>query len=150
MMDIRRILVPCDFSEYSEKALTWALAMAERWRSHVLLLHVIPRPAYPPMLMGSYFNVAEFEASLQADAESRAKEIVTRSGNKPIQIDTQVVIGEPFHDICRIAEQEKVDLIVMGSHGRTGLSHVLLGSVAERVVRHAPCPVLVVGKKALV
>ena len=54
----------------------------------------------------------------------------------------------PFHDICKIAEQAKSDLIVMGSHGRTGLSHVFLGSVAERVVRHAPCPVLVVGKKA--
>lgn len=149
-MDIRRILVPFDFSVYSEKALTWALAMAERWRSRVLLLHVIPRPAYPPMLMGSTFDVVEFETRLQADAEARAREVVTQAGHKTVQIDTQVVIGEPFHDICRIAEQEKADLIVMGSHGRTGLSHVLLGSVAERVVRHAPCPVLVVGKKAAV
>jgi universal stress protein A len=147
-MDIRRILVPFDFSEYSEKALTWALALAESWRSHVLLLHVVPRPSYPPLLMGSYFNVVEFEASLQADAEARAKERVAHTGNKTVQIDAQVVIGEPFSDICLMAEQEKVDLIVMGSHGRTGLSHVLLGSVAERVVRHAPCPVLVVGKKA--
>lgn len=147
-MDIRRILVPFDFSVYSEKALTWALAMAERWRARILLLHVIPRPAYPPMLMGSMFDVVEFEARLQADAEARAREVVTQAGHKTVQIDTQVVIGEPFHDICRIAEQEKIDLIVMGSHGRTGLSHVLLGSVAERVVRHAPCPVLVVGKKA--
>jgi nucleotide-binding universal stress UspA family protein len=147
-MDIRRILVPCDFSEYAEKALTWALELAERWRSRVLLLHVIPRPSYPPMLMGSYFDVAQFEASLQAEAEARAKEIVARAGNKAVQIETQVIIGEPFSDICRMAEDEKVDLIVMGSHGRTGLRHVLLGSVAERVVRHAPCPVLVVGKKA--
>ncbi len=147
-MDIRRILVPCDFSEYAEKALTWALELAERWRSRVLLLHVIPRPSYPPMLMGSYFDVAQFEASLQAEAEARAKEIVARAGNKAVQIETQVIIGEPFSDICRTAEDEKVDLIVMGSHGRTGLRHVLLGSVAERVVRHAPCPVLVVGKKA--
>jgi nucleotide-binding universal stress UspA family protein len=147
-MDIRRILVPCDFSKYAEKALTWALELAERWRSRVLLLHVIPRPSYPPMLMGSYFDVAQFEASLQAEAEARAKEIVARAGNKAVQIETQVIIGEPFSDICRTAEDEKVDLIVMGSHGRTGLRHVLLGSVAERVVRHAPCPVLVVGKKA--
>jgi universal stress protein A len=147
-MDIRRILVPCDFSEYAEKALTWALELAERWRSRVLLLHVIPRPSYPPMLMGSYFDVAQFEASLQAEAETRAKEIVARAGNKAVQIETQVIIGEPFSDICRMAEDEKVDLIVMGSHGRTGLRHVLLGSVAERVVRHAPCPVLVIGKKA--
>ncbi|MEW6298229.1 MAG: universal stress protein [Thermodesulfobacteriota bacterium] len=147
-MDIRRILVPFDFSEYSEKALTWALEMAGKWRSRVLFLHVIPRPSYPPMLMGSYFNVAEFEASLQADAEARAKEIIARTGDKAVQVETRVIMGEPFSDICRTAEHEKADLIVMGSHGRTGLRHVLLGSVAERVVRHAPCPVLVVGKKA--
>jgi universal stress protein A len=147
-MEIRRILVPFDFSEYAEKALTWALAMAENWSAHVLLLHVVPRPSYPPLLMGSYFNVAEFEANLQADAEARAKERVAHTGNTAVPIDTQVVIGEPFSDICRLAEHEKADLVVMGSHGRTGLRHVLLGSVAERVVRHAPCPVLVVGKKA--
>ena len=146
-MDIHRILVPFDFSEYSEKAFTWALAMAEKWRSRLLLLHVVPTPSYPPMLMGTYFNVAEFEASLRADAEARAQEFVGKTQSRTIQIDTRVVTGEPFGDICRIAEQEQVDLIIMGSHGRTGLGHVLLGSVAERVVRHAPCPVLVVGKK---
>ena len=146
-MDIRRILVPFDFSEYSEKAFTWALAMAEKWRSRLLLLHVVPTPSYPPMLTGTYFNVAEFEASLRADAEARAKEFLGKPHGRTVQVDTQVVMGEPFGDICRVAEQEQVDLIIMGSHGRTGLSHVLLGSVAERVVRHAPCPVLVVGKK---
>jgi nucleotide-binding universal stress UspA family protein len=146
-MDIRRILVPFDFSEYSEKAFTWALALAERWRSRLLLLHVVPHPTYPPMLMGTYFNVAEFEASLQAEAEARAKEFLGKAGNRTVQLDAKVLMGEPFGDICRVAEEEKVDLVVVGSHGRTGLSHVLLGSVAERVVRHAPCPVLVVGKK---
>lgn len=149
-MDIRRILVPFDFSEHSEKAFTWALAMAERWRARLLLLHVVPQPAYPPMLMGTYFNVAEFEASLKEDVETRAKEFLGKTGTRTVQVDAKVLIGEPFGDICWIAEEEKVDLIVIGSHGRTGLSHVLLGSVAERVVRHASCPVLVVGKKATV
>ncbi len=147
-MDIRRILVPFDFSEYSEKAFTWALAMAERWRARLLLLHVVPQPSYPPMLMGTYFNVAEFEASLKTEAEARAKEFVGKTSHKTVPIDAKIIIGEPFSDICRIAEEEKADLLIMGSHGRTGLSHVLLGSVAERVVRYAPCPVLVVGKKA--
>jgi universal stress protein A len=147
-MDIRTIVVPFDFSSHSEKAFTWALAMAGRWRSRLLLLHVVPTPSYPPMLMGSYFNPANFEAGLLAEAEARLKDFVTRVGTQDIQVDTRVIMGEPFHDICRVTEQEPADLIVMGSHGRTGLRHVLLGSVAERVVRHAPCPVLVVGKNA--
>lgn len=147
-MDIRRILVPFDFSEFSENAFAWALTIAEQWRSHIFLLHVVPALNYSPLLMGGAFNLAELEANLQTDAEAKAKEFVANKGLKTAQIDTQVVIGEPFHDICQIADKEKVDLIVMGSHGRTGLSHVLLGSVAERVVRHAPCPVLVVGKSA--
>lgn len=147
-MDIRSILVPFDFSEYSEEAFTWALALAERWRARLLLLHVVPRPTYPPLLMGTYFKVAEFEASLQAEAEARAQEFLGKTGKRTVPIDAKVIMGEPFSDICRVAEEEKVDLLVMGSHGRTGMRQVLLGSVAERVLRHAPCPVLVVGKKA--
>lgn len=147
-MDIQTILVPFDFSEHSEKAFTWALAMAEKWVSRVVLLHVVPAPSYPPLVTSSYFDLADFESRLQADAEARAAEFLANVNQQSVQIDTQVVVGEPFSDICRVADHTKADLIVMGSHGRTGLSHVLLGSVAERVVRHAPCPVLVVGKKA--
>src|SRR5262249_12337107 len=103
---------------------------------------------YPPLLMGSSFNTADFEAGLQAEAESRAKEFVSKVSSRSVPVTARVIIGEPYSDICQLAEQEDVDLITMGSHGRTGLGHVLLGSVAERVVRLASCPVLVVGKKA--
>ena len=89
-----------------------------------------------------------YEGSLRDDAEQQAAALAGRAEKPGVAITTTVVIGSPFHDICKIAEQSKSDLIVVGSHGRTGLSHVLLGSVAERVVRHAPCPVLVVGKTA--
>jgi nucleotide-binding universal stress UspA family protein len=149
-MDIRTILVPVDFSEYSEKALVWARTMAEQWGARLHLLHVVPLPTYPPNVLGVHFNVADLEAGLQADAETRLQESVSRAGPPSVPMDTQVIRGEPFTDICRVAEQEKVDLIVMGSYGRTGLGRVLLGSVAERVVRYAPCPVLVVGKQARV
>jgi nucleotide-binding universal stress UspA family protein len=146
-MDIHCILVSFDFSKYSEKAFAWALAMAEQWGARLRLLHVVLLPTYPPNLLGVHFNVADVEASLQPDAEARIQEVVSRAGQPAVPIDTQVIRGEPFTDICRVAEQEKIDLIIMGSQGRTGLSHVLLGSVAERVVRYAPCPVLVVGRK---
>lgn len=147
-MNIEKILVPFDFSEYSEKACSWAVAMAEKWRARVLLLHVVPRPSYPPVLMGSHFNAADFEAGLQAEAVERANAFVTKTPHDRVLIDVKVIIGEPSWDICKMAEDEQCDLVIMGSHGRTGLGHVLLGSVAERVVRLSPCPVLVVGKKA--
>ena len=147
-MNIQKILVPFDFSEHSEKACSWAVAMAEKWRAHILLLHVVPRPSYPPVLIGTHFNAADFEAGLQAEAEERAKAFVVKTPHEHMSIDVKVLIGEPSWDICRIAEEEHYDMVIMGSHGRTGLGHVLLGSVAERVVRLSPCPVLVVVKKA--
>jgi universal stress protein A len=150
-MDMRTILIPCDFSEYSKEAFTWAVAMAETWHARVLLVHVVPRPSYPPIvmgtyLMGTYFNAAEFEDRLLAEAEAQTQEFLQKTGGHTVPLDTQCLLGEPFSDICQIADQRRVDVIVMGSHGRTGLRHVLLGSVAGRVVRHAPCPVLVVRK----
>ena len=147
-MNIQKILVPFDFSEYSEKACAWAVGMAEKWRARLLLLHVVPRPSYPPVLMGSHFNAADFEAGLRAETEERARTFVAQLSHAGAPIDVKVIIGEPSWDICRTAEEERSDLVIMGSHGRTGLGHVLLGSVAERVVRLSPCPVLVVGKTA--
>jgi len=83
------------------------------------------------------------EQEMIADAEKRASEFVAKKGTNGVSVKTQVAVGEAVWEICRLAEREHADLIIMGSHGRTGLSHVVLGSVAERVVRHAPCPVLV-------
>jgi nucleotide-binding universal stress UspA family protein len=147
-MNIRTILVPVDFSEFSQRAFAWALALAEKWGAQVIVLHVVNIPSYPPLVMGSYFNPAEFEAALQKDGEERIQGFVSQATNKTVTVETRVVLGEPLSEICQIAEQDHADVIVMGSHGRSGLGHVLVGSVAERVVRHAPCPVLVVGRKA--
>lgn len=145
-MEIKRILAPVDFSDYSEKALNWAATIAEQWSSQVYLCHIIPQPSYPSMIGGD--DLAKFETGLQSAAETQLQDLVSKLQNKNVQATIRISLGEPFNDICRIAEEERIDLIIMGTHGRTGLSHALLGSVAERVVRHAPCPVLVVGKEA--
>lgn len=147
-MNIQKILVPFDFSEHSEKACTWAVGMAEKWNARILVLHVVPRPTYPPVLMGSHFNAVDFEAGLCTEAEERAQAFVAKTSHGDIPVDVKVMMGEPSWDICRVAEEESYDLVIMGSHGRTGLGHVLLGSVAERVVRLCSCPVLVVGRTA--
>jgi nucleotide-binding universal stress UspA family protein len=88
-------------------------------------------------------DLAKMEAELIADADKKLREIVAKQGTSTVPVETRAVLGDPFWEICQAAEQEPADLIVTGSHGRTGLAHVLLGSVAERVVRHASCPVLV-------
>jgi len=147
-MDVRTILVPIDSSKCSEKAFTWALALAEQWHARMILLHVVPVPAYPPHIRETHFDPAEFETAITDNAEARTKEFVPYAGSGAVSIDTKIILGQPCNDICQVAEQEKADLIVMGSHGRSGVSQVLLDSVAERVVQQASCPVLVVGKKA--
>jgi nucleotide-binding universal stress UspA family protein len=144
-MQLKKILVPFDFSDHSQKALTWALGLAGKWEAEIRLLHVFQPPMYPPMMAG-FLDPSQFEAGLRLEATRRLKEVADRE--KARRIDTQVTIGEPFVDICRVAKEDGFDLIVMGSHGRTGLAHVLVGSVAERVVRHATCPVLVVSRHA--
>ena len=148
-MNIGSILVPFDFSEFSEKALTWGIEMAKQLRGRVLLLHVIPAfDSSSPVFSTGAFPIAELQDKLQAEAEDKAKALVAGTDRQPVVIHTVAVTGDPFQEICRVAADEEVDLIVMGSHGRTGLRHVLLGSVAERVVRHAQCPVLVVRSEA--
>jgi nucleotide-binding universal stress UspA family protein len=145
-MNIETILVPVDFSEHSEQAFAWAVGIAQQWHARVLVLHVVPPPGYPLFLMGAHFNIGLIEKELRAEAETKVSEFLAETDTGTIPITGQGIVGLPFFEICQAAEREHADLIVMGSHGRTGLDHVLVGSVAERVVRHAVCPVLVTRK----
>jgi nucleotide-binding universal stress UspA family protein len=145
MIDLHRILVPTDFSKSSANALTYAVAFAEKFGAEVYLLHVvqdlalfIPEAvlAAPPMMP----PVEQFVAAARA-----ALERVVREVHAPgVVLRPEVAEGLPFDEIVRLARDRNVDLIVMGTHGHTGLAHVLMGSVAEKVVRRAPCPVLTV------
>lgn len=143
-MQVKTILVPSDFSDYAEYAFTWALEMAEKWGAKVVVVNAAPmfsHLAYPESVY--MVDLAKMEAELIADAQKKLWEFVAKQGTSTVPVETRAVLGDPFWEICQAAEREGADLIVMGSHGRTGLAHVLVGSVAERVVRHAPCPVLV-------
>jgi nucleotide-binding universal stress UspA family protein len=143
-MQVKTILVPSDFSEYAEYAFTWALEMAEKWGAKVIVMNAAPmfsHLAYPESVY--MLDLAKMEAEIIADAEKKLQEFIAKKGTSAVTVETRAVLGDPFWEICKAAEHDHADLIVMGSHGRTGLAHVLLGSVAERVVRHAPCPVLV-------
>ena len=146
-MRIQTILMPTDFSECAEHAFTWALQMAADWRARLVLFHVAA-PISPLAFPDSVYlpELRRLEADMLADAEKRMSEFAGKKGSSAVVVETRVGVGEPVSEICQAAEREQTDLIIMGSHGRTGLSHVLLGSVAERVIRHTSYPVLVVRK----
>ena len=148
-MTAQRFLVPVDFSEYAHRALEYAISLAGKLEAHLTLLHVIQSLPMGGVDMGvtlpyTYIHdlEAEITSALQADLEQ-----ITAAG---LEGEFAVAHGVPFQEIIETARLQQADLIVMGTHGRTGLQHVLLGSVAEKVVRLAPCPVLVVRQPTFV
>lgn len=147
MPDIKSILVPVDFSLGSRAALRHAALLAERFDAKVEVIHVWePSPVITPnQLMWVGGDVDNFWRQLSGDLERRIKELVAEETPR-IAKDVHVVVeaGYVAHSVVRRIEQGHYDLVVMGTHGRTGLSHLLLGSVAERVVRLSPTPVLTV------
>jgi universal stress protein A len=141
-MEFRYILAPTDFSEYSKQAVEVAAGLAQKFGAKLMLLHVVELPAYPTEgLVPSRVGVTLLE-DLEQQARQELEKIVPAPGGGKIEVIRRVVVGIPYHKIVEVAAAEKVDLIVMATHGRTGISHLLMGSVAERVVRAAPCPVL--------
>jgi nucleotide-binding universal stress UspA family protein len=142
-LSVSRILVPTDFSEPSIEALELAIELASRFSASVTLLHAQEMPTYvfPDAVMPVTPQVV---AELEKSSKDELERIAGRVRAAGIPVNTKTVLGPNDGEICRFAEEMNADLIVMGTHGRTGLRHVLLGSVAEKVVRRAPCPVLTV------
>ena len=140
---LKKILVPIDFSNLSKDALPYAVLLAGRYGAELLLLHIVEKFPIDSLLGRELTNQTTVPLMKQAEAdlECLAAELSKRTGVK-----TTVVVrdGKPFAEICDAAKTGGADLIVLTTHGCTGLKHVWLGSTAERIVRHAPCPVLVV------
>jgi nucleotide-binding universal stress UspA family protein len=142
---ISRILVPVDFSPHASRALQYATTLATQYGARIELLHVIEDPVTSGAWSSEVYiaNMPELLASLTANATRRLEEL---KATLPASIvaDTEVIVGHPAATIPEHAQDGRFDLIVMGTHGRSGLSHLVMGSVAERVVRRAQCPVLTV------
>lgn len=145
MLALKRILAPTDFSKHSDNALRYACAFAEQFGAEVHLLYVaqdmvamLPEPGLFVPPSGDY--LAELEQSAREQLQTRPDPQIAGK----LTVIREVRQGAPFVEIVRYAKENDVDLIIMGTHGRSGLAHVLLGSVAEKVVRKAPCPVLTV------
>ena len=141
MAEIKRILVPTDFSEPADGALTYALDLASKLGATVSLVHVFEDPA--GIHSGAYVPMpAEMRGEILADLRRRMAEVAATRGHA--ELNPRVLIGPAAQSIVEAARDSQADLIVMGTHGRHGMAHLLLGSVAERVVRTATCPVLTV------
>jgi nucleotide-binding universal stress UspA family protein len=161
-MDVRKILVPIDFSHDSQQALSWGVSLVEKYGSRLFLLHVIPKaveevfprgidttspPAFYVQRMASAnrpMGGHPIIIDLVDKALTDLQDFASRNLKQLVPLEVKVGVGKPAEEILRVAREEEVDLIVMGTHGRTGLHHLLLGSVAEEVTRHAPCPVFTV------
>jgi nucleotide-binding universal stress UspA family protein len=144
MITLKNVLVPTDFSEPSSLALRYALAFAEAFGAKVYLLHTVEDPFSYPWAAEAYVNPEDIVARLRTDAELELTKLVTEEQRKKYQVESDVRVGRPFVSIIEYAREKNVDLIVMGTHGRGAIAHLLIGSVAENVVRRAPCPVLTV------
>jgi nucleotide-binding universal stress UspA family protein len=143
---ITRILVPVDFSPHSEKAVRYAMTLANRFGARVSLLHVVEDPFVTGAWQAEAFvpNMPELLDVLAKAAQSQMAELQTRVAAQGVALTTTIIKGQPAGAIVDEATAGDFDLIVMGTHGRTGLSHAFLGSIAERVVQKAPCAVLTV------
>lgn len=149
MLSIRRVLFPTDFSEPAEYAWSYALTFAQEFGAEVHLLHVI---APPPRLTEAYavsYDPGRMVESLTAEATGSMDRQVEAAKSCGLVFRREVREGLDYREIIDYAAKHDIDLIVMATHGRTGLAHVLLGSVAEKVVRKAPCPVLTIKHPSL-
>ena len=146
-VEIHRILFPTDFSPSSQHVQDYACALAAKFSAELHALHVVPDPMPVPGSEGSWILPDDCVPRLIQNAEL---ELATRleaalTGN--LKVVRSVQVGKPVHTIIDYAKEHEIDLIVLGTHGHTGLSHLLLGSIAEKIVRMATCPVLTVHPK---
>ena len=141
-MAVQHILVPTDFSQYADYALDYAIELAKVLQARLTVLYVFHLSALalgeaPPAVL------ADTLEAMETHAQQQTQMVLARVQGAGLQGDSAIVEGIPFQVIIDTAQDKEADLIVMGTHGRTGLTHALMGSVAEKVARLAPCPVLV-------
>lgn len=142
---IKRILVPVDFSANSRRALDYAHALALNFRATLHLVHVCELPGIMTPGLDAYaFASADWSQRLGEEAERELLKLT--AAFLDVTVTTEVLYGRPAHAVTEAADANNADLIVMGTHGHGAVMHALMGSVAERVVRTAPCPVLTVGE----
>jgi len=140
-MNFERILFPTDFSDHAAHAQRYAVSLARQYGSDLHIIHVVQLFNY--VVDFGMDNTSQYE-SVQASLKEMMDTLLADLADEPFSLTGEVIQGEPVKEIVSAARDDNSSLIVMGTHGRAALEHVLLGSIAERVVRKATCPVLTV------
>ncbi|MBI1806717.1 MAG: universal stress protein [Ignavibacteria bacterium] len=141
---LQRILVPIDFSQYSKNALQYAISMAKQFTAELILIYVVEPTVYPADFSFGQVALPTIENELRERGKEELEELIKTHIASALPARAMVRDGKPFLEIINAAAEENVDLIVIATHGHTGVEHLLFGGTAEKVVRKAPCPVLVV------
>ena len=141
---LRKILVPIDFSDYSKKALRYAVPFARQFNATIYLLYVVEPTIYPADFSFGQIGMPNVENELRTKGEQELQELIKNEIKGAVPSEAFVKVGLPFVEVVSFAKDEKIELIIVATHGHSGVEHVLFGSTAEKIVRKAPCPVLVV------
>lgn len=143
-LSVNKILVPIDFSDYSKNSLKYSVYLAKKFNAQITLVYVIEPVIYPPDFSMGQVVFPTTDHDMYNRASDELAKLAETEVPPEIKTATIIKTGKPFIEIIETAREENVDLIIIGSHGHTGVEHILFGSTAEKVVRKAPCPVLTV------
>jgi len=144
VMQVNNILVPVDFSNYSKNALAYAAKIAQSYKAQLQVLHIIEETMHPAFSLSGKSSIFDLVPGIKDDSRKRAEKMLREMVSDDIKSNVYVKGGRAASDIINFAKQNSTDLIVIATHGLTGLEHMLLGSVTEKVVRMAHCPVFTV------
>ena len=144
MVEIKRILFPCDLTENSSKILPYVLSMSEKYNSMIYLLHVVQDLHKWGKVYIPHTSMDKFQKEALEGAEKALDRVCEEQLQSCPNFQRRIVSGDPAMEILKTIETEDIDLVVMGTHGRKGLEHILMGSVAGNVVKKSPVPVMTV------
>ncbi len=139
---IKNILVPIDFSDYSKAALRYSVSFSKIFNAELILVYVVEPVIYPPDFSMGQVALPTINLDLDTRAKEELDKLARTEINGTIKARTIVRTGKPFVEIIECAKEEDADIIIIATHGHSGVEHILFGSTAEKVVRKAPCPVL--------
>ena len=141
-LDIKKILVPIDFSDYSKSALKYAVNFCKNYNAEMILIYVVEPVIYPPDFSMGQIAIPSVNAEMDERAKQELDKLAKTEIPNNVSVKAMIKTGKPFVEIVETARELDADLIIIATHGRSGVEHILFGSTAEKVVRKAPCPVL--------